>query len=290
MNISKNNKTDIYEELTNQMIEVLEKGDLTAWIRPWVRLGFPSNFASKTEYTGFTNLIMLAMKTDEFNFKYPLFATWNQINKLGGTVSKGAKSAKIIFFEFIEKDVEDKDDKKSYPVIRYFNVFNIEQTDLDVKEYLPQASDTEKEFKPIEAIEDFLAQVPFEIEYGGDKAYYSLTKDKIVVPDQSQFNESIDFYMTVLHELAHWSGASKRLARFTADATDKTAEEYSFEELVAEMTSMFVSAKLGLEPKLEHSGTYIKHWLELLKDSKYAMFKAASLAKKASDYLLSYQH
>ena len=287
--ISKNNKTDIYEELTNQMIEVLEKGDLTSWIRPWVRLGFPSNFASKTEYTGFTNLIMLAMKTDEFNFKYPLFATWNQIKKLSGTVSKGAKSAKIIYFDFIEKETDDKDKKNSYPVIRYFNVFNIEQTDLDVKEYLPQASDTHKEFKPIEAVEDFLAQIPFEVEYGGDKAYYSLTKDKIVVPDQSQFNESIDFYMTILHELCHWSGAESRLARFTAEATDKTEAEYAFEELVAELASMFVSVKLGLEPRVEHSGAYLKHWLELLKDSKYTFFRASSLAKKASDYLLNYK-
>ncbi|PCJ90537.1 MAG: hypothetical protein COA50_17055 [Flavobacteriaceae bacterium] len=63
---------------------------------------------------------------------------------------------------------------------------------------------------------------------------------------------------------------------------------YAKEELVAEMTSSFVCAALSIVPTVRHTD-YLGSWLRVLKDDKRAIFRAASLASKAADYILANQ-
>lgn len=55
----------------------------------------------------------------------------------------------------------------------------------------------------------------------------------------------------------------------------------------AEMASAFTCASLGIVPTVRHSD-YIGSWLAVLREDERAIFKAASAASKAADYLLEF--
>ena len=84
----------------------------------------------------------------------------------------------------------------------------------------------------------------------------------------------------------HWTGAKHRLDRLKG--TSKGSKLYAREELVAEMTSAFVCATLGIIPTVRHAD-YIGAWLEVLRADDKAIFRAASKASKAADYILAFQ-
>ena len=86
------------------------------------------------------------------------------------------------------------------------------------------------------------------------------------------------------HELTHWTGAAKRLDRFSR-FNDRTA--YAFEELVAEIGNCMLCAQLGLEPEFDQSAAYVEGWLKALKEDNRAIFRAASEAQKAVDYIMA---
>jgi antirestriction protein ArdC len=58
--------------------------------------------------------------------------------------------------------------------------------------------------------------------------------------------------------------------------------------LVAEITSAFVCASLGILPTVRHAD-YIGSWLEVLREDDRAIVRAASAASKAADYLLAFR-
>jgi antirestriction protein ArdC len=89
---------------------------------------------------------------------------------------------------------------------------------------------------------------------------------------------------TLAHELTHWTGSVSRLDRFTRFG-DRTA--YAFEELIAEIGNCMISATLGLNPDFAQSGAYIEGWLRALKEDNRVIFRAASEAQKAMDFILN---
>jgi antirestriction protein ArdC len=106
------------------------------------------------------------------------------------------------------------------------------------------------------------------------------------VPRPDAYFEPINWHRTVLHELGHWVGHPSRLARDLTGAFGSAL--YAKEELVAEMTSAFVCASLGIVPTVRHAD-YIGSWLEVLRDDDRAIVRAASAASKAADYLLAFR-
>lgn len=59
------------------------------------------------------------------------------------------------------------------------------------------------------------------------------------------------------------------------------------EEQVAEMTSAFLCAHLGITGELRHAG-YLSNWIELLKADDRAIFTAAAKAQQAADFLRAF--
>ncbi|SFQ18547.1 hypothetical protein SAMN05216330_11831 [Bradyrhizobium sp. Ghvi] len=58
------------------------------------------------------------------------------------------------------------------------------------------------------------------------------------------------------------------------------------EKLVAELGAAFLSADLGLTPKVrEDHASYIASWIKVLKNDKRAIFTASSHAQRVADYL-----
>src|SRR6266851_1868271 len=83
----------------------------------------------------------------------------------------------------------------------------------------------------------------------------------------------------------HWSGHPSRLGRDLSGNFGSVL--YAKEELVAEITSAFVCASLGIVPTVRHAD-YIGSWLEVLREDDRAIVRAASAASKAADYLLAF--
>src|SRR3546814_72248 len=55
---------------------------------------------------------------------------------------------------------------------------------------------------------------------------------------------------------------------------------------VAEMGSAFLCASLGIVPTVRHAD-YLASWLDVLREDNRAIFRAASAATKAADWLLA---
>jgi len=84
----------------------------------------------------------------------------------------------------------------------------------------------------------------------------------------------------------HWTGHRTRLGRDQSGGFGSAL--YAREELVAEMASAFVCASLGIIPTVRHAD-YLGSWLAVLREDNRAIFRAASAASKAADYLLAFR-
>ncbi len=62
---------------------------------------------------------------------------------------------------------------------------------------------------------------------------------------------------------------------------------YAREELCAELSAAFLCATLGIAPSVRHAD-YLGYWLAILRADNRAIFKAASQASKAADFLLAF--
>ena len=121
---------------------------------------------------------------------------------------------------------------------------------------------------------------------GGDQAFYVPSEDFIRIPQQTSYTDQINYYRTAFHELGQWTGHGSRLDRCLT--TKHGTADYAREELVAELATAFVCASLGIVPTVRHAD-YIGNWLQVLREDARAIVKAASLASKASDYILQFQ-
>lgn len=286
------NTQQIYEELTEKIIQAVESADEKNWKMPWQILGtsgLARNIATKKPYQGINSLV-LGLKTEREGYSANLWATFNQIGKLGGTVKKGEKSTTAIFFKpssFKTKDKNGDEVTRSFPLCRVFRVFNISQTNLE----LPKPEN--KSFDAIEDCENvvagYIARQKLAVNYGGDSAYYSPKEDKVQLPLKEQFKTPEFFYSVAFHELTHSTGHKSRLNR---DGIEKLApfgsELYSQEELVAEIGASFLCAHLNIENEaIENtSAAYLKGWMSKIKNDPQALPKAAAKAQRAVNMIL----
>ena len=193
-------------------------------------------------------------------------------------------------FDKIVKEIDPKTNEKievrkplEKPIPSYFIVFNAEQIN-GIPEYKRQVLN---ESEKIKIANDFIKSSECPIrEVAQDQAFYSPTEDEIILPLRSAFNSEEAFLRTTLHEMGHSTGHPDRLNRNLANKFG--SPEYAKEELVAELTSVFTQAKLGLKLEGEHFNnhtSYLKSWIKVLKEEPNELFKAASQAEKATERL-----
>ncbi|WP_131525990.1 ArdC family protein [Shewanella oncorhynchi] len=276
-------KVDMYQVVTAQIIAALDKG-VKPWVCPWQRnsigAGLPINFDTKKAYSGINVLLLWAAAFDA-GFSSNQFLTYNQANNLGGQVRKGEKGTSIIFYKSWEKENE-QGEKEVIPMLKSFTVFNVEQIDgLNVEEV--KGFNVNNSFDAIDHVESFINKTGANIVEQGDKAFFRPSTDNIVLPTRERFSNSLDFYCTALHELTHWTGAKSRLDRIKGSRFG--SDDYAFEELIAELGASFLMAELNISGDVQHE-SYIASWLTQLKNDKRYIFKAASAASKAHQYLI----
>lgn len=274
--------TKVAQLVTDKVIAGLSKGDIP-WQKPWLTMR-AHNFRSGYKYTGI-NPLLLAMACEDAGYSYPTFATYKQISELGGQVQKGEHGTIIVFTKKVELKGTAKEDEngeitaKNIFLLRYYRVFNIEQTDLDAKKVLKL--DGEEATNP-DADELFRHLNP-QVKHGGMVASYSPVNDKINIPHRHDFTSLNEYHLTAFHEKVHWSGAPSRLGRFEIGWTE--LEEYSQEELVAEIGANMMLYHCGLDIVTDNSQAYINGWLKRLRNDERFVILAASQAQKAYDYL-----
>ena len=269
----------VYQEVTNSIIEQLEKG-AAPWIKPWrVDSTADKNLLSNKPYQGINRLI-LGLSSMVKGYDTPVWASFKQFESLGATVRKGEKGTKIVWFSPVKKENKDTGETEVYNALKSYYVFNVAQCD-GIEIQAPNKE--EKTFNAIDAAEQRIIKTGAAISHGGDAAFYAPSVDRIQMPHKSAFDNESSYYATAFHELTHWTGAKHRLDRELEKGRFGNPA-YAFEELVAEIGAAYLCQDYRIKGELRHAG-YIGHWLKACRDDSKAIFKAAALAQKAADYL-----
>ena len=276
--------------ITDIVIEQMENLG-SDWMKSWSTNAMSGhhNVISKKAYQG-TNTFLTAISSFKNGFKSNQWGTYKQWQSKGYSVKKGSKGTDIIFFDKIKIEDAETKEERFIPILKGFSIFNADQ----IQDYWSGSAIPEKPTFKHEQTEQLVTNSQAIIKHGGNRAFYTSDADFIQMPHKTDFkdvdgaNAMQNYYSTLLHELTHWTGHTSRLDRKLANKFGSNA--YAFEELVAEVGSVFLTAMLGIEKKPQpNHAKYLNGWLEVLKQDKRAMVKAFGLAQKASDYILAYQ-
>ena len=288
---AKKTRRDIYQEVTNRILEILDRG-VVPWKNPIKRGngdGWPKNLSSGKRYRGI-NVFLLAFQAWDKGYSSDYWLTFRQATSKGGKVRKGEKSSLVTFWKLFEKKDKASGEEMVLPVLRHYNVFNAEQCDGI---QAPEAPELSVDVPPFEPIEQATAIVsgyvdPPSIIHGGSKACYLPLTDRVMIANPEQFETHEDYFAILFHELAHSSGHSKRLARGLDEAPAPFGSpDYSKEELIAEMSAAFLNAAAGISVStIEQSASYIEHWKKKLRGDKRLVVSSAGAAQKAADWIL----
>ena len=270
---------DIYSEITKRMIDEMEQG-IIPWQKPWMAAGAAISHTTGKPYS-LLNQMLLGRAGE--------YLTYKQVQQEGGFVRKGQKAHMVVFWKWIDKEDEETGETTQIPFLRYYNVFHIDQCEgIAAKRAVnrPQSADADADAEAI--IEDYVRREGVHMEHvEGDRAFYRPATDSITLPPLKQFKETAEYYGTAFHEMVHSTGHAKRLNRLDATAFFGS-EQYSKEELIAEIGAAALVNRVGLETtkSFRNSAAYVQNWLQALKNDKRFIVSAASKADKAIALIL----
>ena len=268
---------DIYQKITDKLIESLENG-VKPWAKPWKNTSsgnsaLPHNAVTGRNYNGI-NFLALCMS----EYDSTAWLTFKQAKNLGGSVKKGEKATAIVFWNFGKNEDKDTGKQSTWAMAKSYNVFNVDQCEgltLPKRRNIP----TTEHSTVLELAESVGATVT----HGSNRAAYYPSQDMITMPHQSQFTNCNHYSATLLHELTHWTAHASRLdrnlqGRFGSDS-------YAMEELVAEIGSAYLCALQGVDATTLQHDSYLASWLKVLKGDKKAIFTASSKARIAAEFI-----
>lgn len=307
------NLENVAEKFTQLMIERIKEIDKD-WTKPWFPVKrknfYPRNISGR-RYSG-GNTIMLLFHLIFHPYRTPVFLTYKQAGELGLSVSKGAfpvyHFTHLYFHRITREKISDKqyrqlspkeqDEYLTYPIAKYYNVFNLDLTDYAEKypeqweellnHYSEKVQLNEGEmfsFPFLDAVFDnhkWVCPIEFSI---SNRAYYSPGEDRISVPLKQQFRNGEEFYTTALHEMAHSTGSEKRLKRKFGESL---TPEYAKEELIAELSSALTGYFMGIETSIrEDHAAYLKYWMGQLGSEPDFLLDVLSDTVKAVNYMMN---
>tara|TARA_R100000329_G_scaffold5773_2_gene7340 strand:- start:777 stop:1466 length:690 start_codon:yes stop_codon:yes gene_type:complete len=211
----------------------------------------------------------------KYGYTQPYWLTYNQVIDLGGSV-KGQKATPAIFFGS-GKEKEDED--KTYKFSNLYNIFNIEQTGIELPPIEMRQTKLERPYEIAQALNVEVESAPHH------NPSYSPSRDLIRMPMPGQFESDDAHQSTFYHECIHATGHHSRLAR---DLTGSFgSEDYAKEEFVAELGSVFLCAELGVTYDIQQHASYFNSWQKAIESDPKYLLTAATAAKKASEYCMS---
>ena len=142
------NSADLYREVTNQIISMLEAGT-PPWIPPWDDQHgclWPTNLTTGRRYRGI-NVMLLNLQQQMCGFPSNRWLTFQQAQSVGARIGRGASGTRIVFFKLMQRDdssakyfqaANDEPRRKVVPLLRSFVVFNESQGGFKSEVQQPQ--------------------------------------------------------------------------------------------------------------------------------------------------------
>lgn len=298
--------TETRKALVSQMLSDMAEGGL-GWQRAWVS-AMPTNPSTGKRYQG-RNALLLLFAMRVMGTADPRFMTFRQAKEEGLSVCKGAKGFPIERWRAFVSDRNhpeeripqpktdeeweaaraDPDIEISWRQVGGWYVFHASQID-GIEPYGRQGM-----LRGQEAIDLIEGCSPVQVtEIAQDEAYYSPGNDEIVVPLREQFDDLGVMARVLLHEQAHSTMAPSRCDRTPGRFGD---DSYAFEELVAEISSMFSACELEVDTigdaapdgdYMARHAAYVASWASRAKseDAVDLIMAAASKAGAATSWLV----
>ncbi len=316
------------DRFTEMMIERMEQMKSSDWKKGWIGgagyAGLPQNVGGRN-YSG-SNSFFLQLQTAAKGYELPVYLTFNQAHNLKAHVLKGEKAFPVVYWDMMVKDKDgkrissdeyramSKEERKgleAIPFVKSFPVYNVAQTNLaevqpermkklTEKFKLPELRDTEGMYahaalERMIQTQGWLCPIKADKQEGG--AYYSPSKDIVVLPMKAQFNigntpeetyrGGMEFYSTMLHEMTHSTMTPERLNREMGGRFGDP--KYAKEELVAELTAAMISHSMGFDSKItDNSAAYLDSWIGVLKKEPKFIVSIMADVNKASDMILDH--
>ncbi len=282
---------NVSEIVTDRIIAELEKGNIP-WQRPWsTGTSAAISRASGKRYMLLNQMLLGAGE----------YLTFEECKRLGGKVKKGEHGQFCVSWarikttkQFVEEDGTITEKEAIIPRLRYYYVFEVSQCEgiERLYTYEPEKYDTTPNERAEKIIKDYITRENIDFTNSdGNKAYYQPSTDSVVVPAIDRFKNVEEYYSTSFHELTHSTMKASRCNRVQERKGKSVAfgsEEYSKEELVAELGASALVNYAGLESEksFRNSTAYIQSWIKALKNDKNLIVSASSKAEKAVNYIL----
>lgn len=285
--------------------------------------GLPQNISGR-HYSGH-NDFFLQLHTATNGYSMPVYATFKQIHEAGATINKGEKAMPVIYWNITHRDENgqkirdeqydamtkaEQDKCKTIPFMMGYYCYNLDQTNFkEVKpeQYArlqeqfkaPHMEDTagmyvSKEFDKLIENQAWVCKIN---NVEGSGAFYSPSKDEITVPMKAQFRihdtpeevykDGMEYYSSLVHEMAHSTGVEKRLGR---DMEGHFGDpKYAKEELVAELSAAMVGNSMGFDKRiLDNNAKYVDSWIDTLKKEPKFIVSVMADVSKASGMILEH--
>ena len=317
------------DRFAEMMIERMEQMKSSDWKQGWIGgangfAGLPQNVGGRN-YSG-SNSLFLQLQTAAKGYQLPVYLTFKQAHNLKSHVLKGEKAFPVVYWDMMVKDKDGKkvssdeykamtkEERKNLdviPFIKAFPVYNVDQTNLREvqpervqklidKFKVPELRDTQGMYAH-QALDRMIQQqswlCPIQADKRENGAYYSPSRDIVVLPMKAQFNtgnspeeiyrDGMEFYSTMLHEMTHSTMTPERLNR---EMGGKFGDpKYAKEELVAELTAAMISHSMGFDSKItDNSAAYLDSWIGVFKKEPKFIVSIMADVNKASDLILDH--
>lgn len=309
----------VFEPLKKRLEEMIEEvknkdqtGEKLVWFPTWKKTGegfagAPRNGHSGRYYTG-TNMVILTLAG--FQYGDCRWYSWSDIQRRKATLHKGAPKLQVVMsfpyycrvgergclsqkecwklkvHRMSDKELKEQGLRKGW-ACKWHNVYNhvhVNWVEGSEASEIPATSLTETD-EIVRGLTDDKGMV---LRHGGDAAYYSPGGDFVQMPNREQFSGEDEYYSTLFHEAAHWTGHTSRLDRGLGHESDKAAfgsNEYAREELVAELSAVMLCAHTGRTPECRHAD-YLCHWLKAVEDKPSSLYYASQAAKHAVQFII----
>ena len=294
---------EYHRKFADAIIEQIRRGT-APWQKPWApgERVMPTNVDTDRSYRGGNSLHLAAVQQSQ-GYGDVRWGTYRQIQARGGQVRKGERGTRILSFQDKKRiAVTDESgkpkrnaegnriyryEKLKVPYVRQYTVFNAEQADGLPERANPTPEPLWKVHQEAERVmED--AGVPVR-HVAGDRAYYHMKRDEIVLPERGQFPSANHYYQTALHELGHSTGHESRMNRETLiQGIDGGfgSPQYAREELRAEISAMMTGERVGVGHDPSRGAAYVEGWIQALEEDPREIRRAAADAQKISDFVL----
>lgn len=315
------------ERFVQMMIERMEQMKASDWKQGWIGgasgyAGLPQNVSGRN-YSG-SNSFFLQLNTAAQGYQLPVYLTFNQAHNLKAHVLKNEKAFPVVYWDMIVRDKngqkissdeyramsnEQKKELDVIPFIKAYPVYNLAQTNFaDVqpekmqklleKFKVPELRDTQGMYTNAaldRMIEKQTWLCPIQADKRENGAYYSPSRDVVVLPMKAQFNtgdtpeevyrDGMEFYSTMLHEMTHSTMTPERLNREMGGRFGDP--KYAKEEIVAEVNAALISHSMGFDSKItDNSAAYLDSWISVLKQEPKFILSVMADVNKASEMIL----